>query len=208
MKSALIIVDIQKDFMPGGALGIVDGDKIIPAINRIIRFFPLVVASKDYHPKNHVSFASSHPKRRPGDVITLAGRQQNLWPEHCIQESLGSEFDPRLDKDDLHHIVLKGTRRDVDSYSTFYDNAREKSTGLHEFLRKNSVKNVFICGVATDFCVFFSVLDAIHLGYNVYVIKDLCKPVNIHPGDDDNCLEKMKNAGARIIDSSDVLSYL
>ncbi|MBM3208382.1 MAG: isochorismatase family protein, partial [Chlamydiae bacterium] len=147
MTSALIVVDIQRDFMPGGTLGIKEGDGIIPGINRVMRMFPLVIATKDYHPKRHISFASSHPGRRSGEVVSIDGRAQNLWSDHCLQESAGSDLDPRLDKDYFDHIFVKGTNRDVDSYSTFFDNARNKSTGLHDYLRKNNVKKVFICGL-------------------------------------------------------------
>ncbi len=208
MNSALIVVDIQKDFMPGGSLSIPLADEIIPGINHIMRMFSLVVGTKDYHPKKHISFASTHIGKKPGDHIEIEGGTQILWPDHCIQGSQGSEFDSRLDKECFLHIVLKGTHKNIDSYSTFFDNARDHSTGLSDFLFKQDIHKVFLCGVATEYCVLFSTIDALDLGFEVFVIKDLCRPVELLKGDEKLALKKMEVRGAKLIDSSEVASFL
>ena len=201
---ALLIVDIQNDFLPKGALPVHDGDKVIPIINKIQDRFDLIVATQDWHPQDHGSFATNYPGHQPGEIIKLAGLDQILWPAHCVQGTQGSDFAPGFDTTKLHKVVRKGTDKSIDSYSTFFDNARRKKTDLEEFLREKRVTEVFICGLATDYCVKFSTLDALDLGFTVYVIVDACRGVDLQPGDVDRAIEEMRAKGARLITSKEV----
>jgi len=149
--NALILVDIQNDFLPGGALAVAEGDRVVPVANRLMRRFPLVAATKDWHPADHASFASRHSGRQVGDVIDLDGLDQVLWPDHCVQETPGAAFAPELDVAGVHHTINKGTNRTIDSYSGFFDNGHRQSTGLGDFLRGRGVSDVFIVGLATDY---------------------------------------------------------
>ncbi|MBN1901644.1 bifunctional nicotinamidase/pyrazinamidase [Candidatus Sumerlaeota bacterium] len=201
---ALILVDIQNDFLPGGALAVPEGDQIIPILNQLQKKFDLVVATKDWHPTNHGSFASNHPGRKPGEVVDLNGLQQILWQDHCVQNTRGSEFAPSLDASKIARTFFKGTDPKIDSYSTFFDNAQRKSTGMENFLKGKGVKEVYIAGLATDYCVKYSALDAIRLGFDVTVIIDACRGVNLKPDDSDKALEEMKQAGVRIVKVKDL----
>ncbi|HEX9160734.1 MAG TPA: bifunctional nicotinamidase/pyrazinamidase [Thermoanaerobaculia bacterium] len=196
MKTALIIVDVQNDFIPGGALPTRNGDEVVPVINRIQPLFDLVVATQDWHPQNHGSFASNHPGHKPGDVIELDGLQQILWPDHCVQGSKGAEFHPALDASRFDKVVRKGTDPSIDSYSTFFDNGRKKSTALELYLRESGVTDVFIGGLATDYCVLWSVRDAVDLGFRTHVVRDACRGVELKPGDIDRAFEEMQKIGA------------
>lgn len=207
-KSALLIVDMQKDFMPSGSLAVQGADTIIPCINELMPFFSLVIASKDFHPSYHVSFASSHKGKKVGDVIAVLGKQQVLWPDHCIQGTDGATIDPRIDIAKVHHFVHKGVNKEIDSYSTFFDNAHNMSTGLAEYLKKEGVEKLFLCGVATEYCVLYSALDALKMGFTVFVINDACKGIDLHQGDDNAALALMKKNGAFIIHSQEVIKYL
>lgn len=200
--SALILVDIQNDFLPGGALAVPEGDKILPVIDQLLQCsFDLIVASQDWHPQQHASFAAVHGKQ-PGENITLAGVEQTLWPIHCVQGSKGADLAPGWQKDKVDATIHKGTAEKVDSYSVFFDNARNSSTGLDAILKKKHISKLYIAGLATDYCVLFSVLDARKLGYEVYVVIDGCKGVNIHPGDDLKALQQMQQCGAFLITSA------
>lgn len=197
--TALILVDLQNDFMPGGALAVAEGFEIIPIVNELLqKKYDLVIASKDWHPENHESFATSQGKK-PGERIILEGLEQVLWPSHCVQESRGSEFAPGWDNSKVEKIVYKGTDKKIDSYSVFFDNAHRKSTKLDEFLKEGHIKTLYIAGLATDYCVKYSVLDALHLGYTVYVIKDACRAINLSPDDERNAFMEMERAGAHLI---------
>jgi nicotinamidase/pyrazinamidase len=202
--SALIIVDIQNDFLPGGALAVKEGDAVIPIINRIACQFPVVVATQDWHPPNHGSFAANHPGHKPGDMITLAGQPQVLWPVHCVQGTKGAEISRHLDRSRIEAIFQKGIDPDIDSYSAIFDNARKRSTGLSEYLAKRQVKEIFIAGLALDYCVKFSALDALSLGLATTVIHDACRAVNLDPDDGERAVAEMKAAGARIIESPEI----
>lgn len=205
---ALLIVDIQLDFLPGGALGVKDGNRVIPIIDDLMEMpFDYIVASRDWHPENHGSFASTHHKK-PGDTVMLKGIKQILWPKHCVQGTPGSEFSPMLKLEKVHDIFSKGTDVDIDSYSAFFDNGHLKATGLDEMLKKKNITDLFIVGLTTDYCVKYSVLDAVDLGYRVFVVKDACKPVNLREDDEDKALQEMEKVGAKIITSEDVASYL
>lgn len=206
--SALIIVDLQNDFLPGGSLPVSEGDKIIPLIDQLLTLpFDLKVATKDWHPRNHGSFASQHKNKDPGDIVILDGIEQILWPDHCIQNSSGSEFAPGWNSKLIEQVFFKGTEVNIDSYSTFFDNEHRKSTGLSNFLLKHGIKDVYIAGLATDYCVKYSVLDAIELGFNTYVIENACRGVDLNPNDSKNALKEMQKAGAHLINSNKIKFY-
>ena len=195
---ALLLIDIQTDFLPGGALAVAGGDAVVPVANERMGYHELVVASQDWHPADHRSFASLHDGREIGEIIDLEGLDQVLWPDHCVQGSSGAEFAEGLNLDGVHHVVRKGTDRDVDSYSGFFDNARRKATGLETLLRDNDVDEVEVMGLATDYCVLFTVLDAVDLGFRTSLILDGCRPVELAPGDGEAAVERMADAGASI----------
>lgn len=204
MKKALIIVDLQNDFLPGGALPVPNGHEVIPVVNAVQHHFNFIVATKDWHPKDHGSFAVNHPGKKTGDVVTLNGIQQILWPAHCVQGTHGAEFAKDFDATRVTHVFHKGTDPTIDSYSTFFDNAHLRSTGLGEFLKEQGIDTVYISGLATDYCVKFSVLDARHLGFKVYVIEDACRGIELKPGDVEKSFQEMKEVGAKIIQSKDL----
>jgi nicotinamidase/pyrazinamidase len=202
--NALILIDLQNDFMPGGSLPVPQGDQVIPVANRVQDKFELVVATQDWHPSNHGSFAANHPGKQVGDVIELGGLRQILWPVHCVQNTAGAAFVDGLDVKRVQRVFQKGTAPGIDSYSGFFDNAHRRATGLGDYLRHRGVDRVYITGLATDYCVKFSALDAIELGFETFVIEDCCRGVNVKPGDSDAALEQMKRAGARVIRSESV----
>lgn len=203
--NALIVVDIQNDFLPGGALAVKDGDKIIPIVNQIMKKFDLVIATQDWHPKDHGSFATNHAGKNAGEIIPLFGIDQILWPDHCIQDSSGAEFSSELDADLFGQIFQKGTDILIDSYSGFFDNGKKKDTGLNEFLRAKDVQDVFIVGLAMDYCVKFTALDAAELGFRTFVIPDATKAVNLHGDDFETSLNEMMEKGIGLIYSSEIL---
>lgn len=200
----LLIVDIQDDFLPGGALGVKDGDLVIPVINQLVKMpFDYIVASMDWHPKGHGSFASTHAKK-PGEIISLEGLKQILWPDHCIQGTKGGEISSLLDVSKVDSYVPKGTEANIDSYSAFFDNGHKKATGLDALLKQHGVKELYIAGLATDYCVKYSTLDALSLGYKVFVVSDACRAVNLSPFDEKEALQEMRNAGAVVLTSHEV----
>lgn len=203
---ALILVDIQNDFLPGGALAVPHGDEVIPVANRIQPAFELIVATRDWHPADHGSFAASHPGRQPGDVIDLDGLRQILWPVHCVQHSRGAEFAPGLDASRIEHVFFKGTDPQIDSYSGFFDNGHRQSTGLGEYLQQQGVDAVYLAGLATDYCVKFSALDALRLGFDTFVIVDGCRGIDLLPGDMERALDETRGAGATLIMSESIQS--
>lgn len=175
---ALIIVDLQNDFLPGGALPVSDGDLIIPGINRLQEDYELVVATQDWHPAGHLSFASQHPGRQPFDEITLDGLTQTLWPDHCVQESFGAEFADGLHTKAIEAIFRKGMVRQLDSYSGFYDNGHRKSTGLAAYLADRHVDDVHVCGLAADFCVYYTAMDSLLAGFNTSILVQHTKAID------------------------------
>ena len=192
---ALIIVDMQNDFCPGGALAVEKGDTIVLGINQIASKFEIVVTTQDWHPQNHGSFASNHADAKPFDMGTLSGRNQIFWPDHCVQNSPGAEFHPALQVDAQNFI--KGTNPAADSYSGFFDDDGA-STGLDEYLKNENVTQVYICGLATDYCVKFTALDALRQGYTTIVLEDLCKGVNMAPDDSKKAFDDIRAAGGTI----------
>lgn len=205
MKKALLLIDIQNDFCPEGALAVPNGNEVVPVANGLARssFYDLVVATQDWHPPRHGSFASSHGKK-PFEEIDLHGLQQTLWPDHCVQGSHGAAFHPMLDTRRIHTVVVKGTDPKVDSYSGFLDNGGRNDTGLHAHLQEHEIGEVHILGLATDYCVKFTTLDAVKLGYKATVVRDGCRGVNIAKDDSDKAFEMMRAAGAVIANSDSV----
>jgi nicotinamidase/pyrazinamidase len=200
--NALLVVDIQNDFLPGGALAVPGGDQVIPIANRLVECFALVLATQDWHPANHGSFAANHPNRRVGEMIDLNGITQILWPVHCVQGSPGAAFSAQLCTERFSSVFRKGVDPGIDSYSSFFDNARKRSTGLAEYLRDRNVGELFICGLATDYCVKFSAFDSVGSGIRTHVIKDACRGVDLKPGDSAAAIAAMRDAGVSIIESS------
>ena len=197
---ALIIVDMQHDFMPGGALGVKGADQLVPLINELIDLFERVIVSMDWHPKGHVSFASAHGKK-PGDLIKVGGVEQTLWPDHCVQGTHGAALVKGLKEFRIERIFQKGTDSKVDSYSVFFDALRRRSTGLGDYLRKEGINELYFAGVTTDYCVLYSVLDALEMGFNVSVIRDACRAIC----DEEKALSQMQAKGAKIVFSSEIL---
>lgn len=190
--------------MPGGALGVSGANFIIPIINQLIPQFDRVVAVRDWHPPGHVSFASTHGKR-VGETIQRGNIEQILWPDHCIQDTRGAELADGLNTDKIEAMFNKGTDPEVDSYSAFFDNKRHRSTGLADFLKDQKIKDLYFAGVATDYCVLYSVLDALELGFKVTVILNACRAINRRLGDEQRAINAMKDKGAKIIVSEELL---
>jgi nicotinamidase/pyrazinamidase len=205
IMNALLLVDIQNDFVSGGALAVPNGDSIVPLVNRLQPHFDLVVATQDWHPANHGSFAANHPGRKPGDVIDLHGRPQILWPIHCVQETAGAKFVAGLDQSRWDRVFVKGTDPEIDSYSGFFDNGHRRATGLGDYLQAKQVTDVFVAGLATDYCVKFTALDAVHLGFRTHLIEDACRGVNLQPNDVQNAVEAMKKGGIEVVRAENFL---
>jgi nicotinamidase/pyrazinamidase len=201
---ALIIVDVQNDFLPGGPLGVPLGDEVIRVANAVSAKFDRVVATQDWHPPGHGSFALNHPGKKPGDVIDLNGLAQILWPVHCVQNTPGAAFASDLDTSRVARVFQKGTHPGIDSYSGFFDNGRRQATGLGDYLKEQGVRDVYVLGLATDYCVKFTALDAAELGFHTFLIEDGCRPVELQEGDAARAVEEMKSAGVTIIRSTDL----
>lgn len=195
---ALILVDLQNDFLPGGALPVPEGDQVIPVANDLMVDFEIIVATQDWHPADHASFAANHPGKSLYDTIELEGLPQTLWPVHCVQDMPGADFAPALHVDRITRVFRKGTDPSIDSYSGFYDNGHRKSTGLGEWLRGQGVRHITLCGLATDYCVKFTALDALAEGFEVSLHLPATRGVNLVPGDVDRAVEEMRANGVRI----------
>ncbi len=201
LSSALLLVDLQNDFVEGGSLAVSGGREVIEVANRLIPLFELVVATQDWHPIEHQSFASQHPELAVGDRFELHGLPQIAWPNHCVQGTLGAELVDSLNRSGIHHVVRKGTDPAIDSYSGFYDNGYRKSTGLADFLRQRGCEHLFVMGVATDYCVRATVIDALRDGFTVALIVDGCRGVELQVGDVDRAIASMRDAGAEMTTS-------
>lgn len=201
---ALILTDIQNDFLPGGALAVPRGDEVVPVANEVQAKFPLVVATQDWHPADHGSFASQHAGKKPGEMGELAGLPQVFWPDHCVQGTPGAAFAPGLDLSRVARVFPKGTDRTIDSYSGFFDNAYRKATGLGDYLRAQGVKDVYVMGLATDYCVKATALDARKLGFSTTLILDGCRGVELAPGDSARAVEAMLAAGVHVVMSTEL----
>ncbi|MCA9645508.1 MAG: bifunctional nicotinamidase/pyrazinamidase [Polyangiaceae bacterium] len=205
---ALLLIDLQNDFMPTGSLPVAAGDSVVPVANRIIdalRGSAIIVATQDWHPANHGSFASQHAGKSPGELVKLGGVDQVLWPDHCVQLSHGAQLHTQLDKRSIQKLFYKGTDVGIDSYSAFFDNGHQRATGLGEWLRQRGVREIVTLGLATDFCVKFSVLDALELEFGVTLVSDGCRGVNLEAGDSERAITEMAERGARVVESSALL---
>lgn len=205
---ALILVDIQNDFLPGGALAVPDGDAVVPVANDLQAAFPLVAATQDWHPANHGSFAVNHPGKKVFEQIEWNGLPQTLWPVHCVQGTWGAEFAPALRRERIAKIFHKGTDAGIDSYSGLFDNGRRKSTGLDEWLKAAGVAEIFVCGLAADYCVKFTALDGARLGFKTHFIQDASRGVNLRPNDVRDAIAEMNRAGVATVQSADVLKSI
>lgn len=203
---ALIIVDVQNDFLPGGALAVPHGDEVIEPINRLAAVFPIVVATQDWHPANHVSFAANHPGKQPGDVVVIHGIEQQLWPVHCVQGTHGAELHPNLQLPTGARVFYKGDDPSTDCYSGFSDSLG-RSKDPDPWLRRQGVSEVYIVGLATDYCVKYTALDAAKLGYTTYVIPEACCGVNLHPEDSDRALQEMQAAGVELLTVDEAIRH-
>jgi nicotinamidase-related amidase len=200
----LLVVDVQNDFCPGGSLAVDEGDRVAEVINGLMPRFDRVVATQDWHPKDHVSFASSHPGKKVLDVVDADGVSQVLWPDHCVQGTRGAELFPRLEVGRIELVLRKGLRRRLDSYSAFFENDHVTDTGLRFYLSGLGTREIFLCGLATDYCVRSSALDARRLGFEVTVVTDACRGVDFPKGSVGQALTEMKAAGVRLIGSTEV----
>ena len=192
---ALVLIDLQNDFMPKGPLGVPGAEELAPLVNELMPLFCCVVASLDWHPPDHVSFAANHRGRRVGDRVDMEGGSQILWPVHCVQNTRGAALVSALDTAQISHRVYKGCNSRLDSYSAFFDNAHERATGLEGYLKGREITDLFLAGVATDYCVLYSCLDALFLGFRVFVIVDACRGIDLHSGDVSQALQKIRAAG-------------
>ena len=199
-KIALILVDIQNDFCPGGALAVADGDAVVPAANALMPAADLVVATQDWHPANHGSFAANNPGKKMFDLAELGGLPQVMWPAHCVQGTAGAAFHKGLDTTKIAKVFPKGTDAAIDSYSGFFDNGRRKATGLGDWLRAQGVTAVVVCGLATDYCVKATAIDAAQLGFATTVVLDACRGVGLGPEDIANAIAAMRAAGVAVVD--------
>jgi nicotinamidase/pyrazinamidase len=199
---ALILVDIQNDFCPGGALAVTDGDAVVPVANRLMNAVDLVVATQDWHPANHGSFASNNPGKQVFTMGDLAGLPQVMWPDHCVQWSGGAQFHPGLDTKRIARVFPKGTDAAIDSYSGFFDNGKRKATGLGEWLKATGVTEVLICGLATDYCVKATAIDAAQLGFRTFLVADACRGVGMKATDVPDALAAMQAAGVYLVTST------
>lgn len=198
-RDVLVVIDVQNDFCPGGALAVPQGDEIVPAVNRLAGEFAHVVLTQDWHPRGHASFASSHPGKQPFDTIDVSYGQQILWPDHCVQGTRGAAFHPDLAVPHAELVLRKGFRAAIDSYSAFFENDRRTPTGLVAYLKERRFERVTLCGLATDFCVFYSALDGRHAGFEVTVATDACRGINVD-GSLDRAMRSMKEAGVTLLE--------
>lgn len=200
---ALLIVDVQNDFCPGGALEVPEGDQVVPVINQLTGQFDRVIQTQDWHPEDHYSFASAYKGKKPFETTQLEYGEQVLWPDHCVQNTKGAEFHPDLITKPSQMIIRKGFRKNIDSYSAFYENDHVTKTGLTGYLHDRDIDTLYVTGLATDFCVKWSVIDGCKEGFRVYVVKDAIKGIDID-GSVEQAMKEMKDAGAQMITSSDI----
>lgn len=204
---ALVLVDLQNDFVKGGALAVPGGDELIPLANRLQTRFDLIVATQDWHPANHGSFAINHPGKNVFDIIQLGGLTQTLWPVHCVQNTLGADFVPGLNRDRWAAIFQKGTDPEIDSYSGFFDNGKRRATGMGDYLKKREANHLYILGLATDYCVKFTALDAMALGFETTLIEDASRGVDLNSGDVHKAVDEMRQTGVKITQATEILNW-
>ena len=202
-NTALILIDIQNDFCPGGALEVGEGNEIVEVANKLQEKFRVKIATQDWHPPNHTSFASNHLDKLPFSTIEMFYGTQVLWPDHCIQGKKGAEFHPKLITESIDLIIRKGFRTEIDSYSAFFDNDHKTPTGLGGYLKARGINSIYLCGLALDFCVYFSAIDGVNLDFKVNVIKDACRAIDLD-GSLEMAINDMKNKGVNLIVSNDL----
>ena len=205
IQGALIVIDVQNDFCPGGSLPVPAGDDVIPVINRLMDRFNRVIATRDWHPRGHGSFASSHPGKKPFEAGILGPIEQILWPDHCVAGTPGADFHRDLCTDRFSMILHKGMNPSIDSYSAFRENDHKTNTGLEGYLRNLGIDAVYLCGLATDYCVFFSAMDAVEMGFKVCVIIDGCAGIDVPPGTVSDRINTMRSAGVSILEQGDLI---
>ncbi|PTT31616.1 bifunctional nicotinamidase/pyrazinamidase [Pseudomonas sp. HMWF021] len=203
-RSALLVIDVQNDFTPGGQLAVPEGNLIVPLINRLSGLFKQVIIAQDWHPAGHASFASSHPGRKPYDVIQLPYGEQVLWPDHCVQGTVGAEFHAELKLPHAQLIIRKGCNPDIDSYSAFLEADRRTTTGLAGYLKERGIDTLYMVGLALDFCVMYSALDARAAGFNAFVVLDACRAIDME-GSLAAAMERMQTAGVGLIQSNQLI---
>lgn len=203
-RTALLVIDVQNDFMPGGQLAVPEGDLIVPLINQLGGQFRQVIVTQDWHPAGHASFASSHPGREPYDVIQLPYGEQTLWPEHCVRDTPGAQLHADLDLPHAQLIIRKGCNPDIDSYSAFLEADRTTPTGLAGYLKERGIDTVYMVGLALDFCVMYSALDARAAGFNAFVVLDACRAIDLN-GSLAAAIERMQVAGVGLISADGIL---
>jgi len=203
-RSVLIVVDLQYDFCPGGSLAVPEGDRIVPVVNAMMPTFPLVVASQDWHPDGHISFASQHEGKEPFDTVEIEGEEWVLWPDHCVQTTRGAQLHDDLDQHPIKVIVRKGDKPRLDSYSVFFENDRETPTGLDGYLSGMGITDVYLCGLAEDVCVYFSAKDSVRLGFSTYVVEDATRGIDSPEGSLQKARDDMKQKGVQFITSKEL----
>lgn len=203
-QSVLIVVDVQNGFTPGGNLAVANADEIIPKINQLAQKFEHIVLTQDWHPDQHISFADNHPNKKPFETIELDYGRQVLWPKHCVQGTRDAEFHPHLNIPTAQLIIRKGCHQNIDSYSGFMEADRKTPTGLNGYLREHQINTVFIVGIATDFCVAWTAIDAAELGFDTYVIEDACKAIDLN-GSLQQAWQDMSQKGVHRIEASSIL---
>jgi len=199
--NTLLVIDVQNDFCPGGRLPVREGDRVVSVVNRIMAAFSHIIATQDWHPQDHVSFASNHENKKPFDTVILNGIEQALWPDHCVIGTDGANFHPDLNTDRFSLILRKGTNSRLDSYSAFFENDRKTSTGLTFYLKGIGIHRVYLCGLAADVCVYYSAIDAVCEGFETFFILDATRGVDVPEGNVEKTMNEMKKAGVKIIDS-------
>ncbi|HEY9487935.1 MAG TPA: bifunctional nicotinamidase/pyrazinamidase [Chryseosolibacter sp.] len=200
---ALIIIDIQNDFVTGGKLEVSNGEQVVPLVNELSHHFDLVVATQDWHPQTHKSFASNHPEKKPFEIIALDGLEQVLWPDHCVQGSRGAAFHPQLEMNRVEAIFRKGMDPKIDSYSGFYDNGRRKATGLAGYLRERNVQSVYVCGLAGDYCVYYTAKDSLQGGFETILIEDATRAIN--KDGFEKAKAEIRALGGDVVNSSNII---
>ena len=204
---ALLMIDIQNDFLPGGSLEVAYGDQIIPVVNQMQELFDVIIATQDWHPREHVSFASNHSGKNPGEMVKVGGIEQVLWPDHCIQETTGAEIAQEIHMEKVINVIRKGTDPIIDSYSGFYDNRKQRATGLHRFLRGLGINFLVLTGLAADVCVKYTAMDALQLGYEVFLVEDATKAVGGEKALRET-IRELKSKGVRVLRSQEMKDLL
>lgn len=203
-RNALLVIDIQNDFCPSGALPVPEGDKVIPTINKLMDKFYKVVATQDWHPENHISFARNHPGKKEYNIININGESQVLWPVHCVWGTKGADLNPEIITKKFDIIIRKGSNPKIDSYSAFKENDKKTITGLDGYLKNLGIDQVYLSGLALDYCVFYSAIDCKELGFETYVILDATRGIDSPSGNIEKALDSMRDRGIRIINSKDI----